>query len=161
MIQDGALTFRGGQNDGLLPSQIRKDQYRRGINVTTKKGALGPRYGFIHQEIEVTTKGKVDALTYAEIFKKGKFQAAIQSDPFILAVISGIIFKIDVERLTAEVIPLGTNDRMNQYRRRIARTEAGRFFVFFDYPNLPVIIDQGKARRSNSNRESLHGIKLP
>lgn len=162
IVQDGTLTFRGGQNDGLLPNQIRKDQFRRGINVTTRKGALGPRYGLVHQEIEVLTEGGVHEMTYAQIFAKGKFQAAIEDDPYMLVVFSGVIFRVDPRRLTAEVVKIGDeDDRMNQYRRRIPRTEAGRFIVFFDYPNLPVIVENGTARRANPDRESIPGVSLP
>src|SRR3989304_8010405 len=130
-VNDGNTTFLGGQNDGLLPHEIRKEQYRRGINVTTKNGALGPRPGFVHQNIEITTTGKVGKSTYLQSFKRGKFQAALSYDAddgtFILAVISGIVFRIDPRNLTAEVIEFEDGDRMNQYRRRIPWSRAGRF----------------------------------
>lgn len=160
-VNDGSISFAGGQNEGLFPNQIAKDQYRRGINVTTTSGVLSPRPGFIHKEIKVVTEGKVGKLTYRNIFRRGKFQGAASYNAddgqFIIAVFSGIIFRIDPKVLEAEVIDLPDGDRMNQYSKRIPWTRAGRFMVFFDYPNLPVILDNKEARRSNVDRTVVVG----
>lgn len=163
---DGNLSFAGGQNDGLSPDRIAGDQYQRGINVTTRDGTLSPRPGFVHQELTVTTKGKVEGRSYSRIFNTGKFQAAASYDTddgqFIIAVISGIIFRIDPRTLEVTVIPLGDDgDRMNQYKRRINWSYAGRFLDFFDYPNLVTILDKSEARRADPDRESLVGVALP
>lgn len=166
-VDDGTVTFSGGQNDGLSPDNIGLDQYRRAINVTTKNGNLGPRPAFIHKEITVVTEGRVSELSYSKIFHSGKFQAATSYDSddgkFIIAVISGIIFRIDPQRLEAEVIQIGedSEDRMSQYRRRIHWSYAGKFLVFYDYPNLPVIIENREARRVDTERESFPGVPLP
>lgn len=165
-MDDGSITFVGGQNGDLESSEIGADQYRRGLNVTTAKGNLSPRPGFIHRPIIVSTQGKISALSYQQIFDKGKFQAACAYDAedgeYILAVFSGIIFRINPKIETAEVINLGdADDRMDQYRRRIPWSHAGRFVVFFDYPNLPVILENKTARRANPHRESLPGVPLP
>ncbi len=160
-VNDGNVSFLGGQNDGLFPSQIRKDQYRRGINVTTKRGVISPRPGFIDQQIEVVTTGKVNKLIYRDIFRRGKFQAAASYDAddgqFIVAVISGVMFRINPRLKEAEVIELPDGDRMDQYTRRIPWSRAGRFLVFFDYPNLPVILDNREARRSDPGRTLVYG----
>ncbi|HUS88780.1 MAG TPA: hypothetical protein VMW91_05320 [Desulfosporosinus sp.] len=155
-VDDGNLSFMGGQNDGLLADSIREDQYQRGVNVTTKDGAISPRPGFVHQEITVITTGSVEGRSYQKIFNTGKFQAATSYDTdsgtFIIAVISGIIFRVDPRTLEATVIPIGdsedSEDRMNQYRRKINWSYAGRFLVFFDFPNIPVIIENSDARRA-------------
>lgn len=167
-LDDGNVSFVGGQNDGLLPDRIGNEQYRRGVNVTTKNGALSPRPGFVHQELVVITEGRAGSRTYAQIFRTGKFQAAMSYDTddgvFIIAVISGIIFRIDLNTKQVEVIPIGEeggDDRMNQYKRRINWSYAGRFLVFFDYPNLPVILENRQARRSDIERESIPGVALP
>ena len=169
-VADGSFSFRGGQHDGILPDRIGPEQYRRGVNLTTKGGGLGPRPGLVHQEIVVTTEGSPieGGLSYSKIFELGKFQAAASYDAdggmFIVVVISGILFRIDPRVLEAEVIPLGEEsspDRMNQFRRRIPWSYAGRFLVFYDYPNQNVILDNRDARRASTDRESFPGVPLP
>jgi len=155
-LDDGNIAFDGGQNDGLLPDRIGENQYRRGINVQTKNGTLSPRPGFIHQELTMLTAGKWKNRTFKQIFDSGKFQAAMSYDSddgtFIIAVISGLIFRIDPARKEVEYVPIGETedaDRMNQYRKRLNWSYAGRFLVFFDYPNLPVILENREARRAD------------
>lgn len=158
-INDGSVTFSGGQHDGLLPDRIGPDQYRRGINITTEGGGISPRPGFVHQQITVITEGGIEGRSFAQIFRSGKFQsmAAFDSDDglFLIIVLSGIIFRIDPRTNEAEVIPIGTDgtDRMNQFRRRIPWSYAGRFLVFFDWPDLPVVIENREARRIDPEAE--------
>jgi hypothetical protein len=167
-IADGNTTFRDGQNDREDRSEILSSQYRRGINVTTKDGRLGPRPGFSLRSFRLITEGAIGARTFQEIIQNGKFQGAISYDAedgqYILAAISGLIFRFDPRSLTVENIPIGeaaSDDRMDQYRRRIPVSHAGRFVVFFDYPNLNVIVENKTARRVNKDRESSPGVPLP
>ena len=160
-VLDGNTSFRGGQHDGLLSDRIRADQYRRGINVTTVSGGLRSRPGYVHQEIRVCTEGIPEGatLSYDQIFRKGKFQGATAYDAddgnYIIAVISGIIFRIDPVRCLAEALSLENGDRLNQYTRRVNFSYAGRFLVIYDYPSLPVIVDQGSVRRSSTQKKTL------
>jgi hypothetical protein len=165
-VDDGNVSFAGGQSDGLLADRIRQDQYQKAINITTKDGTISPRPGFVHQELTVITEGKVNGRSYSRIFRTGKFQGAVAYDTdqgtSIIAVISGIIFKIDPRSLEVSVISLpDEDDRMNQYSRRINRSYAGRFLTFFDYPNRPVILEKLSARRTDLDRESSTGVPLP
>lgn len=164
-LNDGNVSFIGGQHDGLPPDLIRDDQFQRGINLTTRNGRLGPRWGYVQKKVTVTTEGGIDSLSYKRIFKRGKFQGGraydTESGTFILAVISGVIFRIDPRSFEADVVFLKDGDRMNQYRRQIPSSEAGRFVVFYDYPNLPVIVENNQARRSDLSRESIPGVALP
>lgn len=168
-VADGNYSFRGGQHDGILPDRIGVAQYRRGVNVTTEGGGLAPRPGFVFDgEMEMMTPGSPieGGPSYAQIYKTGKFQAACSYDAddgrFILAVISGIIFRVDPIRRKIEVLPIGDDgDRMDQFRRRIHWSYAGRFLVFYDYPNQNVIIENKDARRADPDRESLPGVALP
>lgn len=166
VLVDGTAEFLGGQNEAVPGDRVAQNQYVRGVNVTTRDGYLSPRPAFVHRDVRVVTEGGVGELSFQKIFRRGKFQAACSyrsSDgECVLAVKNGIIFRIDPNTFTAEVLPIGNQgDRMNQYKRRIPRTEAGRFVVFFDYPNLPVIVDGHTARRANPERESLPGVWLP
>ena len=53
LTSGGSASFYKGQNSSLLPSQIDDAQYHKGINVTTKKGYLSPRPGYIQQKFTV------------------------------------------------------------------------------------------------------------
>lgn len=155
-LDDGNIAFNGGQNDGTLPDRIGIEQYRRGINVKTTDGVISPRPAFVHTDLTMMTTGKIKNRTFRQIFNTGKFQAAMSYDSddgtFIIAVISGLIFRIDPSTKEVEYIPIGDeDDRMNQYRKRLNWSYAGRFLVFFDYPNLPVILENKEARRANSD----------
>lgn len=182
-LTDGNLSFRGGQNAGILPDRIREDQYASGINVTTRDGGLGPRPGFVFQDVVVTTEGGVSdsigrKMTYQEIFRSGKFQGAapyeISSFSGIICVISGIIFVINVEDQTAEVLEVELQEsspngefiepesqRLDQYRQRFDIQTAGRFIVIHDYPDTPVIVDGGEARRSDPDAVDEQGNPVP
>lgn len=182
---DGNVSFRGGQNAGVLPDRIGETQYASGVNVTTKDGGLGPRPGFIHQQITVVTEGGVTNLDssvtpYSTIFRTGKFQ---MSAPYvtdagekIITVISGIIFEIDPVRMEASVIPIEEQEsfktstdeiiepstqRLDQFRARYNWSDAGRFFTIFDYPDFPVIIEGGEARRADPDATTVIGTSSP
>jgi hypothetical protein len=163
-VADGTLSFRGGQHDGILPDRIGEDQYRRGVNITTQGGGIGPRPGFIQRKAKVITSGRPieGGLTYSQVFKRGKIQSVAKFNANLILVISGIIYSVDMTELTAEVISMEVEgDRMNQFRRRIHWSEAGDFLVFFDYPSQTVIFDGRTARRADEDRESLPGVPLP
>lgn len=182
---DGTLSFRGGQNAGLLPDRIGEDQYASGVNLSTKDGGVGPRSGFTFLDIEVLTSGGVQissgaTANYSEIFRSGKFQGAhhyiADSGEYIIAVISGVIFCINPEKQTATVLTLDAEDpvaspledfveadvtRLDQYRRRFNMSDAGRFMTIYEYPAYPVIIDGGEARRANPDAEDAFGNPTP
>ena len=185
VLFDGNISFRGGQNAGTLPDRIREDQYAAGINVSTRDGGLGPRSGFVQEEFTFITEGGVtlpdgNVKSYQAIFRGGKFQGASKYSTdigtFVIAVISGVIFKIDPSCRTIDVIEIQpqrstvtqtieafepATQRINQYCRRVNFAEAGRFLVIFDYPDNPVIIDGGEARRANSDATDIDGNPCP
>lgn len=184
-LPDGNLSFRGGQNAGTLPDRIREDQYASGINVTTKDGGLGPRPGFVFTEITVTTEGGVpDAVgkivPYQEILHSGKFQGAhayiTESFTGLLAIVSGVIFVINPVSGTAEVLEIEeqqsdftgvdeqfepSSQRLDQYAQRFNISNAGRYVVIHDYPDTPVIIDGGQARRADPDAVDEQGNPAP
>lgn len=184
-LADGTLSFRGGQNAGVLPDRIREDQFASGVNLSTRDGGIGPRPGFVFTDVEILTEGGVangvgKILPYKDIFRSGKFQGAHEyltgSVNSIIAVISGIIFVIDPTRNTAEVIsieprensfsPLNDvvipeTERLNQYCARFNFGDAGRFLVIHDYPDTPVIIEGGEARRADPKKVNEFGEPCP
>lgn len=182
-VYDGNTSFFGGQNSGLKPELLNASQYWTGINTTVKNGALRPRPGYSELQngranIKILTEGGIvgsDGRTklYKDILRTGKFQGAApyiaDEGKFIIAIISGIIFRINPYNSTAIVLPVKKQpnnfvsdepptQRLNQYVDRHYWSDAGRFFVIFDYPDYPVIIEGGEARRADP---SLYEIPVP
>lgn len=152
---DGNITFRGGQNDSSPQESVGKDQYRKGVNLTTRHGVLSPRPAFIYQNLKFED-AEYNGKSIRTIFLTGKFQAAApftaDNGKVLLVVISGLIFQIQNQKV--RLLRLANNDRMNQYARRIHWSEAGRFLLFYDYPNANVVIEPASlARRSDSERK--------
>lgn len=171
-VFDGNTSFLGGQNAGLEPQLIGPDQYWKGINTSNKNGSLRPRPGYRHLlDVNVITPGGIMApdariRPYSLIFRTGKMQGGgpyvVDQGLFIIVVISGIIYRIDPETGIAIVLEVENQDsaqlfdaaepptqRLNQYADRHNWTQAGKYFVIFDWPDYPVIIDGQVARRVN------------
>ena len=178
-VFDGNSSFLGGQNAGLDPNLIAPTQYAKGINLSTKKGSLGPRPGFRElDEMQVITEGGIQAsngkiATFANIFRKGKFQGAgpyiNDQGKFMIATISGIIFAIDPIKMQASVLevaadpsPLSgyepTTQRLNQYVARHNWAELGQYYGICDAPDYPVILQGLEARRADPTK---YEIPLP
>lgn len=169
-VFDGNTSFLGGQNAGLEPHLIGETQYWKGVNTSNKNGALRSRPGYKHLvNIRVTTEGGIvgsDARvrSYEKIFRTGKFQGAgpyvADAGIFIIAIISGVIFRIEPSTQQAIVLPVENQStalpfdaeepptqRLNQYQDRHHWTQAGKDFVIFDYPDYPILINGQEARR--------------
>lgn len=174
-VFDGNVSFLGGQNSGLEPGLIAENQYWKGINTSNKYGSLGPRPGFDHlANIEMLTPGGIigpDARerSYKQILRTGKMQGAgpYVSDQgiFIIAIISGLIFRIDPVAQTAVVLEVQLQDspqplssfepptqRLNQYTDKHHWSQAGNQFVIADYPDYPIIITGSEARRVDPSK---------
>jgi len=166
-IYDGNVSFYSGQNDGISSDKISEHGYRKGINVSTRDHALQPRPGFRHIEIEMEEDGThpTASLSYSEVLKRGKFQGAApyhrDNGNFLTVMISGILYKVDYKKCTAEIIPYEGSDRAQQYARRINWSQAGDFQVWFDYPNRPIILDGPTARRANDDALTSTGLSIP
>ncbi len=164
-VIDGTVSFEGGCNAGLTSDRIAKNQYAKGINVSSKNGSLTPRDRFVHIPIQVTTKGVELGVSYQEIFDRGKFQGErtfmqdLQS--YVISVRSGVIFSVDLQRGTATVLRTTTDDRISRYHRRVNIVQAGKYMVIFDWPNQPVIIRDAAARRSNFYAVDNQGLPAP
>lgn len=163
---DGNVDFSAGVNSNLAPNQIGKSQIYRGVNVIIRNGAIRPRHSFVHESIKVLSTHPT--LNYEAILRLGKFQAAIPYDVasgrYMLVIISGIIFAISLESMTAIVVNVKDSERLSQYHDRIFWSYAPgpeSDLEIFDYPNLPVIMNGLNARRSNLRRQERDGVPLP
>ncbi|GAG10388.1 unnamed protein product, partial [marine sediment metagenome] len=91
--------------------------------------------------------------TYRSIFEGGKFQSAvsfyIDNNPFIVGVISGFIFLVNVTTNYVDVMPIVGGGRINGRVARVNRTVADEYVIFYDYPDYPVLVNGISARRAN------------
>lgn len=162
-VQDGALEFTGGQDASKVPDQVPENGYYAGINVSTYNGIISPRPGWNKLDV-AKPEGflKLPTLqerTYADIFKSGKFQAAIPynigQESYLIIVISGIIYLINQRTLSSTVIEIEKGERINELKSRINWASAGKYIILFDYPAYPIIIEETTARRADPKKDEV------
>lgn len=153
---DGCVDFSRGQNAAKTPDHVAPNGYYAGINVSTQKGCLGPRFAWKGRTLKFPEGGvtlpSLLVRPYKNIFEEGKFQAAIPyrigQEFFHIIIISGVIFLVNRDTLKVSQIPIEGGSTLNQYRTRVNWSDAGKYLVIYDYPSRPVIIENGAARRS-------------
>lgn len=157
---DGQASFEGGQDSSLPASRISDGKFAAGVNISTAKGIIKPRYGYNRIKLKLPTGfynyafGKI--ITYENIFYGGKFQALtpyrIGNKEYLVIVVSGIIFLVDLITYNVTLLTKNPTTQLSESAPRINWTAAGRFLVIYDYPSLPVIVDGYIAHRSNREK---------
>lgn len=166
-VPDGYQSFLGGCNESFHPALIQDNQTRRNVNVTLASGAIAPRFPYKELELEFLSKKQAElspvksAITYRRNFRNGriqhvgKFQTPIGE--FLLLVINGIIYAVDISDRLIHIIPLNEqNDHVADfYANRINGHQAGDYYVLYDWPNQPIYItsDLIAKRTKLSNQE--------
>lgn len=156
-VFDGQLDFTGGQDASKTPDNVPPNAVYAAVNTSFRNGSLGPRPGFTRLDLifprGALVIGDEVTPTFEQIFHQGKFQALIpyiiENVPHLIIVISGIVYLVNEETLQVTMLLLPGGDRLNQYAPRLNWSFAARFIVIFDFPNLPVIIENTTIRRSN------------
>jgi hypothetical protein len=125
--------------------------------VSAKRGVLSPRWGYsrlpltFEEGTEEDETGRQRA--YREIFEGGKFQSAVSfyigDDPFIVAVISGFIFLVNISTNHVDNISVVGGSRINGRLSRVNRTVANEYVIFYDFPDYPVLVSGLSARRAD------------
>lgn len=153
-LADGMEDFIGGQDASKSPDRIAKNAYAASVNTLVSGGVLRPRWGFSRRSLAFPAGGVSTGrrfVSYENIFKTGKFQLLakykIASVTHLIVVISGIIFLINPDTLIVQILEL--EDRLNSRAPRLNWSIAGQFFVIFDFPNYPVILDGYSIRRAD------------
>lgn len=165
-VEDGTVLFDGGQDAYRTPDRIPDNAYAKAVNTTTRRGVLGPRPAFEQVPLIFDSQTIRNSLGYVRtiksVFETGKFQCRlpyiIGTDAFIVVVVSGFIFRINV--YTETVTLLSESIRVNEYRARINGTNAGKYLVLFDPPDFPVIIEGNDVFRANPNN-TIAGTRQP
>lgn len=160
---DGQLSFEGGQDASLPPSRLPENKIAAGVNITTEKGIIGPRWGQIRKGLTFPKGGypyKFNKVTnFDTIFYTGKFQAQVPyqvgNNYYQVIVISGVIFLVNQDTLVVQVLTSNTDTQLDENASRIHWTDAGRYLLLFDFPSFPIIIEGQVARRSDPNKEEM------
>ncbi len=166
LLRDGTFDFALGQNAWHSPDRIQANQYAAGVNLSCRGAILSPRAGFHQQKLvfanqTITTKYG-DVRSIQDIWYTGKFQAAapyyMQPSYYIISVISGLVFKTDINTLYTELV----SDTLlaNQFLRRINCANSGDTFVSFDYPNYPLLLKGTELKRSDP-AHTVNGMVQP
>lgn len=157
LLQAGNVDFLGGQDASKIPCHIADNCYYSGINVSTKRGAVQPRWGFERKTLTYPEGGYFNAnnvyVTYKELFESGKFQL-IAAYPVgnverLLIVINGIIFLLNINYSTLSVVQISDGSMLNPRAPRLNWCTAGTSMVIFDFPSYPVIVTGSTARRAD------------
>lgn len=156
ILPDGTTDFSGGQNAAIEPDQLPNNQFQIGVNISVNRRIVTPRWGIVQQTLDFSNTGTYTReagfdVSFEEVFRGGKFQAfipySIGPDFYQMYVVSGFIFLINLTTFTVDV--LNKTDQLNVYADRVNWSNAGRFLVIFDFPNLPFIIEGIQIRRAN------------
>lgn len=151
------LDFLGGQDASKIPDRVPENCYYAGINVSTKRGSLAPRWGFEEHTITYAEGGIYDRYnnyrSYKELFQSGKFQMCA---PYptgeaarLLIVVGGIIFLYNINTFDLVVVPITDGSVLNPRASRLNWSPASESLVIFDFPDYPVIVTGSTARRAN------------
>lgn len=160
-LVDGTTAFNGGQDASKAPSQLPENTYYAGVNISIEKGIPRPRWALTFKDLKLPGGGQLisgsnNRVPFAEIFEAGRFQLAapyaINGVKHLLVVISGIIYLMNIVTLEVTVIVPTDGSTLNQNTPRLNWSNAGKYFVIHDYPNLPMILEGTVARRSDQSK---------
>ena len=163
LLYDMQLSFEGGQDSSLPPSRLPDTQIASGMNITTAKGVVSPRFAYDRQALKFPEGGYVyrfnKVISFETLFYGGKFQAQapyqVGDKYYQVIVISGVIFLIHQKDMDVIVLTLNRDTQLDENAPRINWSAAGRFLVLFDYPSSPIIIDGQTARRADPEKSEL------
>lgn len=165
---DMQVSFEGGQDVSLPSTRLEPNKFVSGINVSTSKGVIRPRYGLCRKKLGMQPGGYSYAFnkvaSFNNIFHTGLYQAyepyRIGNNFYQLAVFNGIIFMINQSDFSVRVLTLNSDTQLNPFAKRINAFVAAKYMVFADYPNRPIIIENGVARRSSAALNELPVLNL-
>lgn len=167
-IETGDTNFGAGQDGYHLPDKLQPGQFAKGINLAIGRGGPQGRPGLTERELVFPVGGVTNIYrstrTWESIFKSGKFQARIPyrtgDRDYIIAIVSGYFFRIDILTYAVSVLNEGDKPRVNQYRPRVQWSVADKYIVIFDAPDYPIIIEGDTIRRANPLNE-INGSPAP
>lgn len=163
LLYDAQFSFEGGQDASLPPDRLPENKVAAGINITTARGVVSPRFAYDRKALKFPKGGYTyrfnKTIQFDTLFYGGKFQAQAPyqsgDNYYQVVVISGVIFLIHQTDMDVLVLTQGKDTQLNESTTRINWSAAGRFLVLYDFPSRPIIIEGQTARRSDPNRSEL------
>lgn len=157
LLADGSTDFLGGQDASTIPDRIPQNAFAAGINVSTRRASIAPRWGFERIDFDYPAGYVLDPFrkrrTYQNIFETSKFQAIapfyIGNVQHLIIVMAGHIFAVDPDTWDMVSIPIIGGTTLNTRASRINWSAAGKYLILYDFPAYPVIVDGFSARRAN------------
>ena len=162
-IPDGQLDFSGGQDASRAQDKVPENAVYKAVNVSFNNGNLGPRTGVHKRKLNyvdgrISYDGKLSDLL-SSIFRRGKFQAvipyAIENKYYIIMVVTGLVYLIDIDTYKTEILRLPNQDRLNQYAPRLNWSNEAEYVVIHDYPNKAVLIKGRSIRRAEPSLDEV------
>lgn len=164
-IDDQDRHFTGQQLSSLPRHLIPEGTVSRLLNGRFIKGAItnGLFLEEMHVEFNLGRQKRVYAsrVTYQDILRKGDVQlfAPLEnvSGKFLIAVISGVLFQIDLKTdIAYDITPVDANLPISSARSHLSYIDngggvygVGGYLVIFNYPQRPIFVNQFGARVSN------------
>lgn len=167
---DGSVTFEGGIDAGVMPSEVDKNQVAFAVNASFRQGFISPRPGFVQKDfgICVTITADNDQITadqinvtadgwseecYGPTAINGVFQCALPyiSDngrTFILMLVGGQVWLYDTEQNQAQ--SLSTSDALKNPDNILDgwMVQAENFVIIQDGFSTPLIFNGSSLRRA-------------
>lgn len=164
-IEDKDRFFSGKVNASTPKHLIGEGEVARLLNARFIEGAITNAIGF--EELEITfpnndyiSRGNV---SYSDLLARGDFQLLAPLSnvygKFLIAIISGVIFQINLDNLEAvDITPIDsflTEESITAYPLSFIDNDGdiygvGGYLVIFNYPNRPIFVSQYGARISNA-----------
>ena len=144
---DGYIDFSGGVNQAVNSDKVGDNQLIGAVNCSLVNG-LRTRLKFHEVNLSVDTEGNRTtrenfSQSYSDVFAQGKFQGAWEYEnsptPAMIAVISGLIFKVDL--ISCSVVLLSTEIQLDEFQDSFNGTQGSDFFYIHAFPERTVIID--------------------
>jgi hypothetical protein len=161
-IDDQDRFFSGSHDSSTSKYLLPEGTVARLLNGRFIEGAITNAIGFDELTFNYVagndTRVFASKTTYGEILRRGDVQLAAPlsntSGNFIVAVISGILFLLDVETCTAyDITPANVCLPTDSSEGRLSYIDndggtygTGGYLVIFNYPSLPIFVNQFGAR---------------
>lgn len=163
-LDDGMVSFSGGQDASKDPEKTPANAYYSGINVTTESGNLRPRWGVSQKKLTFPEGGlqvypSMRTMSWESIFHGGKYQAQIPysvgSEFYQIIIISGVMFLVNQETWEVTILELPEGDGLDPVALRYNWSPAAKYLVIFDFPSYPVIVEGLTVRRADPTNDEV------
>lgn len=163
---DGVQSFTGGMNQSLPPSFLDKDKSYKNINVSIKNGKISPRPKFIEVQFDLGDYAQISpalgSLYHSHNVLSGRIQHAgrfkTSLGEVIIFIINGVIYAASLATRTIKPLINKSQPRFANYLTpRLYGNQAYNYYVIYDWPNQPIIIDNNLVVR----RASIQNVEIP